>query len=564
MAFFVFLFALVITLKVFNDLQRQEKIQILLKAGEDARLLSIKILRDNPYLDKDSLFKEIFGGQIFRYSLYDPKGNLLAYSKIQIESFSGKTSESVFFQGLIAASEWDGKKYGFVENDTSSSLSLPLVLNGDLLGVLIVEGSPEIYSIEKIKPLILILFGVLFIFSLFFIAGSNSDIFKTFDSIKRLLEKSSENEREIIFSEKETAFLGDDPSKFTVLTGARTKEGRGNIIILEKIIEVLPFSAMLIESSGKIVLCNSVTKNLFSKETMDRITGHYYREIFGEEELFNIISKVDKTGISIKAEIQLRGLYCDIVVDKITFDTRSYFLVFANDISEKIKTEERQNRFIINTAHELKTPLSIINGFLEIYEGESDENKKKFLYIIKNNLVRLNNLVGDLLLLTKTDDPNFLFDFKKTDLKIIAEETLLAFEQKAKLKQIEFKTSFPEDEIFVFGDNFLLSQMLINLVDNAVKYTKTKGKIEVLIKKRKGLVVLAVRDNGIGIPEKYKKEVFSRFFTVDKSRSRELGGTGLGLSIVKNIVERHSGYIEFESEMDKGTTFFVSFPEFKN
>ncbi|MBN1150058.1 PAS domain-containing protein [candidate division WOR-3 bacterium] len=552
------------TIKVFNDVQREERIQTLLKAAEDAQLLSTKILSEKPLSDEDSLFKGIFGGQDFRYSLYGPDGELLADSKVQKDSFPGRTSESVFFQGLIAASDKEDKKFGYIEKEYSSSLSLPIILSGNLLGVMVVEGSVETQKLENTKYIILIFLAVLMFFSLFSIAGSNSDILKTFDSIKRLIERAAENERGIILSEKEIALLGEERLKISDLLSGRRNEKKDYIEVLGKIIEILPSYAMAIDTSGKIVLCNSAAEKFFSKDPSEKITGTYYREVFGKEELFNMISQADKTDSSLNAEMEINGLYCDTTVDKVSFDGMKLFLLIAHDISERIKTKERQNRFIVSTAHELKTPLSIINGFFEILEGESEENKKKFFSIIKNNLVRLNNLVSDLLLLTKTDDPGFLYDFGKTDLKFIAQEMVAAFEQKAKSKQIEFKTSFPEDEAFVFGDNFLLGQMIMNLVDNAVKYNKNGGEVTISIEKRNGLVVLAVKDTGIGIPEKYSKEIFSRFFTIDKSRSREAGGTGLGLSIVKNIADRHSAYVNFESEKGEGTTFFVSFPELKN
>jgi len=150
-------------------------------------------------------------------------------------------------------------------------------------------------------------------------------------------------------------------------------------------------------------------------------------------------------------------------------------------------------------------------------------------------------------------------EVEDVNLKKLMENILRIFEQKIKEKNLKMEFSAEDDIPIIRGDSFKLEQMLMNIVDNAVKYTE-KGTISISLKKADGKVSLEVEDTGIGIPEEQQPRIFERFYVIDKSRSRRLGGTGLGLSIVKHIVLMHNGEVRVESTPGEGTKFTVFLP----
>ncbi|MBN2364475.1 hypothetical protein JXL83_10140 [candidate division WOR-3 bacterium] len=549
-------------------IERNESINVLYTACVNARLISEKTLEEYGKENIDSVFKDIFGGQKLRYILYDDQGNVLADSKLNTVNNAKIPLKSAFYQALrvLTDSHENSRYYGYSQTASSASLALPFYYEKNLKGVILVEGDPDIIYPKAAYKLYFAAFGLIVFSSLAALFLCTGTIIKTIDSIRISAEAARKNSTEILLYGKERMLLGE---KFSYFFTAMQDEEKPNVKTselfssLNSIADGLPSCVLIIDGTGRIVFTNKTVKATFLKNYTGDYEGKYYREIFQSEELLKMLKKAETAGEA-SGEVEIFNLVCLVSVKYQEIDKSKYSIVSIQDITEQKAAEHRQNRFIINTAHELKTPLSIVMGFAEILESESEENKSKFICIINKNLNRLNNLVKDLLLLAQSDDPGFLYDFKKTDIKIIADETMIVFEQKAKEKNISLNKSFSETDFFVYGDDFLLGQLLVNLVDNSIKYNKVNGEVLVSLSKREGMIFLSVKDTGIGIPEKHRKNIFSRFYTVNKSRSRETGGTGLGLSIVKSIADRHSAYVSFDSEIDVGTVFTVSFPEYKN
>jgi two-component system phosphate regulon sensor histidine kinase PhoR len=168
------------------------------------------------------------------------------------------------------------------------------------------------------------------------------------------------------------------------------------------------------------------------------------------------------------------------------------------------------------------------------------------------------NLANDLAMLSKIENQKVKFSAKKINLKRVVSDTVEFFKIKAKEKGIKIFIK-GRNRIFVYGDPDLIEQMLVNLIDNAIKYTE-KGKIEIVLSREDNYAIIQVSDTGIGIPEADIPHIFERFYVVDKSRSKRICGTGLGLSIVKHIVLLHKGSISVESKENKGTTFTIKIP----
>jgi two-component system phosphate regulon sensor histidine kinase PhoR len=226
------------------------------------------------------------------------------------------------------------------------------------------------------------------------------------------------------------------------------------------------------------------------------------------------------------------------------------------------KVIELGRDFIANASHELKTPITIIRGFAEtLYDHPelSREVYKEITEKIVSNCQRMDTLVKNLLTLAAVDERLPRSRLQECDLIDLTEkaiQTILTVHPHAK---IEVATT-GEPPFFLMADSDLILQAILNLLDNAAKYYKPPAQIKIGIEKHLSEFLVSISDKGIGIPQEDLDRIFERFYAVDKSHSRSLGGSGLGLSIVERIIEKHNGKIEVESELGKGTTFYVTLP----
>lgn len=235
-------------------------------------------------------------------------------------------------------------------------------------------------------------------------------------------------------------------------------------------------------------------------------------------------------------------------------------VIIILDITESEKRETLRREFTANVSHELKTPLTSISGFAELMkEGDvSKENVVDFSKSIYEEAQRLINLVNDIIKISELDGQSLSFEEEKVDLYQLSAEVIDRLENEASKRKIAFHLTGSKAEIS--GVPKILDEMLYNLCDNAVKYNKENGTVDVLVNQTEDSVDVIVRDTGIGIPSAHRDRVFERFYRVDKSHSRKVGGTGLGLAIVKHGAIYHHAKINLESAEDKGTTVRISFP----
>ena len=231
-----------------------------------------------------------------------------------------------------------------------------------------------------------------------------------------------------------------------------------------------------------------------------------------------------------------------------------------NDVSEVRRLERIRRDFVANVSHELKTPLTNIRGYVEmLLDGAvaEEDRGQRFLEIVQKNVLRLNHLVMDLLSLARIEEDVSRPSLAPLDLRAFVEEGVRRHEPTAVARDQTVSLEGVDGELWVMADREALQQVFDNLLDNALKYTPTGGRIAVSVQLQEGKAVLAVTDNGLGIPEEDQARIFERFYRVDKARSLEVGGTGLGLSIVKHLVQWLDGSIELESTPGSGSTFRV-------
>lgn len=227
----------------------------------------------------------------------------------------------------------------------------------------------------------------------------------------------------------------------------------------------------------------------------------------------------------------------------------------------RLKEAEKSRRdFTANVSHELKTPLTSINGFAEMLStgGVSKEDTIKFANIIQKEGTRLLELIDSIIHLTHIEDEIESRTMETTNISHIAKEVISQLTISAKNKGLNL--SLTAGDITIDANKRMIKDLLYNLVDNAIKYNKPKGRVHVSLEERKDFCIIRVKDTGIGIPEEEQNKVFERFYMVDKSRSKKVGGSGLGLSIVKHIVAYHNGRISLTSKLNEGTEIEIQLP----
>ena len=235
-------------------------------------------------------------------------------------------------------------------------------------------------------------------------------------------------------------------------------------------------------------------------------------------------------------------------------------VVLIRDITEKSERERMRKEFTANVSHELKTPITTIMGFSELMENPEIEREKiiDFASEINKEAVRLRDIVGDIIEISGLDEGH-KGESERIDVKETVDSEIKKLEHKAEENGVTVINDV-HSSLHIYGWPNIFSDIVSNLLDNAIRYNKRGGFVKVQGKEEDGKLNIIISDNGIGIPEDSLERVFERFYRVDKSRSRESGGTGLGLSIVKNGVERMGGEVRVESTLGKGSVFTLTFP----
>jgi two-component system phosphate regulon sensor histidine kinase PhoR len=310
---------------------------------------------------------------------------------------------------------------------------------------------------------------------------------------------------------------------------------------------------LVLDRDGKIVRSNKGFEKLAAVLPVE---GRTLWEVVRAPRLTELVQQARVTGHRQSEEVEIGERYVLCTVERM--GEREELIVVLNDTSDL-------RDFVVNASHELRTPLTSIVGSLEMLEGALRGESARWVETIRRNAERMTAIVQDLLMLSGLEARGAELSADQVDLARLIRDVTGMFAHRADAQEIAFVLSIPDALPQINADAYLLEQVLVNLIDNALKYTEA-GEVRVLCAPEgPDKVRIEVSDTGIGIPEECLPRIFERFYVVDKSRSRKLGGTGLGLAIVKHIVQSHAGTIEVESIVGKGTRFIVRLPlDFRN
>jgi two-component system phosphate regulon sensor histidine kinase PhoR len=327
-------------------------------------------------------------------------------------------------------------------------------------------------------------------------------------------------------------------------------------IELEAVLISMDSGVIAVDKDFRVMLINPYAKKIFG---IDRdIIGDKLLNTIRDFELEDIIKNKEyqrELTIFWPSKRDLKIKTADIVIGKENMGT----VAVIHDITDIKRLENMRSQFVTNVTHELKTPLTSIKGFAETLKYVEDkETREKFLNIINDEAERLSRLISDILTLSQIEQIRDSKD-ELIDVASIISQVVMLVKNSAEVKDIKISTA-GMGIVGLHGDADLLKQMIINLVDNAVKYSGEGSEVVISTHMENSRAVISVSDNGAGIPKEHMDRLFERFYRVDAARSREQGGTGLGLAIVKHIALSFKGTVEVDSEIGHGSKFTVMLP----
>jgi two-component system phosphate regulon sensor histidine kinase PhoR len=323
---------------------------------------------------------------------------------------------------------------------------------------------------------------------------------------------------------------------------------------------------LILNAEDKIEFVNQALSNIFSEQYGD-INGKTLMEAFRNVDLQKAFLDFKQTRINVSCEIILGNIEPVILSVSISavhgYPEEEKTMIVFHDVTRLKKLEQVRVDFVANVTHEIRTPLTAIIGYLEtIKTGATvnDDDVKRFVDISLKQAQRLNRLLEDLLVISKIELGELQFRFEEVSLRDALEGVIPLVEAKARLKNINIHNDVPENIPYIRADRDRVAQILVNVLDNAVKFTSEAGDVYIEAGQKDSDAVLTITDNGIGISKEEVQRLGERFYRVDRSRSRDLGGTGLGLSIVKHLMIAHGGRMEIESQLGHGTKVSLFFP----
>lgn len=340
--------------------------------------------------------------------------------------------------------------------------------------------------------------------------------------------------------------------------------------LMEAILDGMQEGLVAIDGQTEVILYNRAASRIFELPPKVPLPRPRLIEITRDPEINDVFRSVLKSGIPEQRRVEVRrrdnhvfALNVNPIGPGSLESSKTGVVGVFFDITEIERLERIRRDFFANLSHELRTPLTAVLAYIEtLLDGAMDDpqNSVRFLNIVQKHALRMQTLVEDITDLSMIESGEVTLDIEVHDLAQIVDEMLVLAGARADSAEITLVNRVPRG-FRVCADRYRLEQILNNLLDNAIKFNRPGGRVEILAERNESEAsVIRVRDNGTGISKTDLSRVFERFFRADRSRSREAGGSGLGLAIVKHLARAHRGAISVESEPMKGSTFTVELP----
>ncbi|WP_052256339.1 ATP-binding protein [Salinicoccus sp. YB14-2] len=355
----------------------------------------------------------------------------------------------------------------------------------------------------------------------------------------------------------------DEIGELTLAFNKMNQDIKNNIetVLHEKNLREEIFSSMeegvlYFDTEGELIYSNTKGNSIYQTLT----SKEHEKEIFMDSVL-NIV----ETKTSHIERLNITNKHYQVSFTAVVSSDKTYgAIILIRDVTEIVKTETMRSDFIANVSHELKTPMVMLSGYSEAILDEivtEPEEVKEMIKIIKDESDRMNKLVNELITIARMDSGADLLSISNNDLMMLINDISFKFKHEMNNKEIQFTVDADKDSVIFDFDYGKIEQVINNLLDNAIRYTKPADKITLTVRDTGDEVIISVEDTGIGLKKEHQNRIFERFYKVDESRTRGKHGTGLGLYIVSSIIKRHKGTIDLNSEYGEGSIFNITLPK---
>jgi two-component system phosphate regulon sensor histidine kinase PhoR len=533
------------------------------------------LLKDARYAELDSVCKMFGAKSPTRFTIILPNGKVVADSDKDPSLMDDHIDRPEIINALKGSS---GTSIRF-SNTLDAELiymAQPLVQNNLIIGVL--RTSVPLGSIEETLSIFqsrIILAGIIIIVIIGLISLIISRrISRPLEEMRHGVEKFAEGELSYRFStpgSKEIGRLTKALNQMAVQLNEKittiVEQKNEQQAVLESMVE----GVLAVDNDGRLINLNRAAANLFQIHASDSIGKHIY-EIISFRNLVNLIKRTLNEKYPVEEELTLKKdqiLYLQVhgTVLKNAQEEVIGAVIVLNNVTRLRRLEKVRRDFVANVSHEIRTPLTTIKGFSEtLLDGavEDAKNARGFLKIISKQSDRLNAIIEDLLILARLEQDDehdrVKLAFNQVPLKKVIKSAIKVCTPAAEKKDVTINVKLNKNFKPKINPD-LVEQAIVNLLDNAIKFSPSGSQVDIDVSGENGLINLNVIDKGSGIQEKHLPRLFERFYRVDKARSREQGGTGLGLAIVKHIAQVHNGEVSVSSKPGKGSTFSLILPD---
>ena len=568
--FFSYLFIVFLSFLVLNLLIKDE-IKKVLTAKIEAELLTYAELIDlSSAQEMSEQLKQIARISGSRVTLVDAQGRVFADSEKNIAGLENHFNRPELQEARLRGK---GKSIRFSQSIGVDMLyvAVPNMSKSQITGyVRLARPLHDVQSvIEKVYQSIFLAIVIVAIISLIIALFISYRLAAPIRAMERFTEKLRQGHPAgtiILKTSDETKKLADNINYLVDELQSKIRLANEEKSKLMTAFTSMTEGVLILDVQNKIEFVNSALSNMLAVQYGD-VIGKTLMEAFRDVDLQKAFLKFKETHTTVFEEVTLGGIEPVILNVSISavqnHPGEEKVMVVFHDVTRLKRLEKIRVDFVANVTHEIRTPLTAIIGYLETINAgaiNNTDDAKRFIDISLKQAQRLNRLVEDLLVISKIELGELNFHFEEVSLRDALEGVIPLVEAKVGLKNITIHNKVQENLPHVWADRDRLTQILVNILDNAVKFTPEDGSVFIEAGQKDNYAVLTITDTGIGVPKEEVRRLGERFYRVDRSRSRDLGGTGLGLSIVKHLMIAQGGKIEIESQLGRGTKVSLFFP----
>lgn len=521
--------------------------------------------------DIDELLREFFNVENATVQVIDRNKVVISTTDMQNRKIIGQQSTEVRVKRALLGM----KVHGDILRDPQTGhrvrvMAVPIQTDNETIGAIYIEASlEEIYEQVKEANNILITgtfigIGITIVLIILLSRTITSPILSMNEQAKRMAE--GDFSRQVpVYGDDEIGQLAmsfnDLTTKLKEANASKEREQKR----LSSVLTHMTDGVIATDQYGKVILLNKRAEELLEMPR-ELVLGKFLPDVLRIQEstaTFDLSKYNDSILLDFSNDEREYILEASFTAIQKDDGPTTGLIAILHDVTEKQKIEQERKEFVANVSHELRTPLTTLKSYLEALEYGAIDDKEtagKFIKVMQNETERMIRLVTDLLQLSKMDSKDFSIQWQFVDFQKYLHETIDRFEMLAEEKKITFVRHIPPYPVLVEMDKDKITQVIDNIVSNALKYAPQNSEITIRLKEEEEGIRVFISDQGLGIPREHQSKIFDRFYRIDKARARKMGGTGLGLAIAKELVQAHGGEIGVDSIYGYGTTIFFTLP----